>query len=304
MQFGAQFVNYVCTWDDTLACIQSIQDGRWVSLWWSDHFLVPAGRPVWNRESLEGWSVVTAAAAITRDLELGLLVTGNIYRNPALLAKMPVTVDQISLGRYVLGFGAGLFGAEHEAYGIEFPSLKERCDRLEEALDVITALFALEPEQTASYEGKYYTLKDSPMNPPSVRRPRVPILVGGNGEKRTLKTCAKYADICNIDFNNPGGVAVFEHKMQVLDKHCEDLGRDPAEIKRTMLIPIRIADDEAVAKAELERRPWILCGKPSYIVDLIGQYFDAGLEEIMFSGVPTKKESFDRINADVLSAFD
>ena len=84
MQFGAQFVNYVCTWDDTLACIQSIQDGRWDSLWWSDHFLVPAGRPVWNRESLEGWSVVTAAAAITRDLELGLLVTGNIYRNPAL----------------------------------------------------------------------------------------------------------------------------------------------------------------------------------------------------------------------------
>ena len=119
MQFGAQFVNYVCTWDDTLACIQSIQDGRWDSLWWSDHFLVPAGRPVWNRESLEGWSVVTAAAAITRDLELGLLVTGNIYRNPALLAKMAVTVDQISHGRYVLGIGAGWFAAEHEAYGIE-----------------------------------------------------------------------------------------------------------------------------------------------------------------------------------------
>ena len=219
MKFGAQFVNYVCTWDDTLACIQSIQDGRWDSLWWSDHFLVPAGRPIWNRESLEGWSVVTAAAAITRDLELGLLVTGNIYRNPALLAKMAVTVDQISHGRYVLGIGAGWFAAEHEAYGIEFPSLKERCDRLEEALDVITALFALEPEQTASYEGKYYTLKDSPMHPPSVRRPRVPILVGGNGEKRTLKTCAKYADICNIDFNNPGGVDVFKHKMQVLNKH-------------------------------------------------------------------------------------
>ena len=142
------------------------------------------------------------------------------------------------------------------------------------------------------------------MNPPSVRRPRVPILVGGNGEKRTLKTCAKYADICNIDFNNPGGVDVFKHKMQVLNKHCEDLGRDPAEIKRTMLVPMRITDDEAAASAELERRPWILCGKPSYIVDLIGQYIDAGLEEIMFSGVPTKKENFDRINTDVLSAFD
>ena len=304
MRFGAQFVNYVCTWDDTQDAIKAIQDGRWNSLWWSDHFLVPAAQPVWNKESLEGWSVVTAAAAMTHDLELGLLVTGNVYRNPGLLAKMATTVDQISNGRYILGIGAGWFKAEHEAWGIDFPSLKERCDRLEESLDVITALFALEPEQTASYEGKYYTLKNSPMNPPSVRRPRVPILVGGNGEKRTLKTCAKYADICNIDFNNPGGVDVFKHKMNVLNQHCEDLGRDPSEIKRTMLIPMRITDDESTAKAELERRPWILCGSSSYIVDLIGQYFDAGVEEIMFSGVPTNSANFDRINSDVLSAFD
>ena len=304
MRFGAQFVNYVCTWDDTMDAIKTIQDGRWNSLWWSDHFLVPAAPPVWNKESLEGWSVVTAAAAMTHNLDLGLLVTGNVYRNPGLLAKMATTVDQISHGRYILGIGAGWFKAEHEAWGIDFPSLKERCDRLEESLDVITALFALEPEQTASYEGKYYTLKDSPMNPSSVRRPRVPILVGGNGEKRTLKTCAKYADICNIDFNNPGGVDVFKHKMNVLNKHCEDLGRDPSEIKRTMLIPMRITDDETTATAELERRPWILCGSPSYIVDLIGQYFDAGVEEIMFSGVPTKSANFDRINSDVLSAFD
>ena len=97
---------------------------------------------------------------------------------------------------------------------------------------------------------------------------------------------------------------MFKHKMNVLNQHCEDLGRDPSEIKRTMLIPMRITDDEATAKAELERRPWILCGAPSYIVDLIGQYFDAGVEEIMFSGIPTKKANFDRINSDVLSAFD
>ncbi|MEM7019719.1 MAG: TIGR03560 family F420-dependent LLM class oxidoreductase [Pseudomonadota bacterium] len=304
MQFGAQFVNYVCTWDDTLAAINTVQNGRWNSLWWSDHFLVPAAKPVWNKESLEGWSVVTAAAAITKELELGLLVTGNLYRNPALLTKMAVTVDQISHGRYILGIGAGWFEAEHAAYGIDFPGLKERCDRLEEALEVITRLLALAPEETANYEGTYYSLKDSPMNPPSVRQPRLPILVGGNGEKRTLKTCAKYADICNIDFNNPGGVDVFKHKMDVLNQHCEDLGRDPAEIKRTMLIPMRIEDDEARAKKELERRPWILCGKPSYIIDLIGQYIDAGVEEMMFSGVPTKAANFERIDSDVLSAFD
>ena len=187
-------------------------------------------------ESLEGWSVVTAAAAITKDLELGLLVTGNVYRNPALLAKMAITVDQISHGRYILGIGAGWYQAEHEAYGIEFPGLKERCDRLEESLEVIKALFTLEPEETTSYEGKYYSLKDSPMNPPSVRKPHLPILVGGNGEKRTLKTCAKYADVCNIDFNHPGGPDVFKHKMEVLERHCDDIGRDPGELSTARTI--------------------------------------------------------------------
>lgn len=303
MQFGAQLVNYQCTWDDTLDTVKTIQKGSWNSLWWSDHFLVPAGPEHMLKESLEGWSLITAAAAITEDLELGLLVTGNVYRNPALLAKMAATVDHISHGRYILGIGAGWYKAEHEAYGIEFPGLKERCDRLEESLDVIKLLFGLAPGATASYQGKYYSLKDSPLNPPCAQKPHLPILVGGNGEKRTLKTCAKYADICNIDFNNPGGPDVFKHKIDVLEQHCADIGRDPSEIKRTMLIPMRIEDDESKAKAELERRPWILCGTPSYIIDLIGQYIDAGVQEMMFSGVPTRAKYFERIDSDILSAF-
>lgn len=303
MQFGAQLVNYLCTWDATLETIKTIQAGRWHSLWWSDHFLVPAGPEHMNKESLEGWSVVTAAAAITEDLQLGLLVTGNVYRNPALLAKMAATVDHISHGRYTLGIGAGWYKAEHEAYGIEFPGLKERCDRLEEALAVIKALFNAGGE-TVNYQGKYYSLKDSPLNPPCAQTPHLPILVGGNGEKRTLKTCAKYADICNIDFNNPGGPDVFKHKIEVLEQHCADIDRDPNEIKRTMLIPMHLVDDQSKAKGELERRPWILCGTPSYVIDLIGQYIDAGVQEMMFSGVPTKAANFERINSDVLSAFD
>ena len=304
MQFGAQLVNYLCTWDDTLETIRTIQSGSWNSLWWSDHFLVPAGPEHALKESLEGWSLITAAATITEDLELGLLVTGNVYRNPALLAKMAVTVDHISHGRYILGIGAGWYKAEHEAYGIPFPGLKERCDRLEEALEVIHKLFALAPGETADYQGNYYSLKESPLNPPCVRSPHLPILVGGNGEKRTLKTCARYADVCNIDFNNPGGPDVFKHKMQVLEQHCADIGRDPAEIKRTMLIPMRIEADDQRAKAELSRRPWILCGTPGYIIDLISQYIDAGAEEIMFSGVPTRARNFEKINSEILSAFD
>ena len=303
MKFGAQLVNYQCTWDDTLETVKSIQNGRWNSLWWSDHFLVPAATEYQRKESLEGWSLITAAAAITTDLELGLLVTGNLYRNPGLLAKMAITIDHISHGRYTLGLGAGWYKAEHDAWGIEFPSLKERCDRLEESLEVITRLFALAPGEVANYEGKYYNLTDSPMNPPCAQRPHLPILVGGNGEKRTLKTCAKYADVCNIDFNNPGGPDVFKHKIEVLEQHCADIGRDPGEIRRTMLIPLRITDDEAVKERELARRPWILCGTPSYIIDLIGQYIDAGVEEMMFSSVPTRAKNFERINGDILSAF-
>ncbi len=304
MQFGAQLVNYLCTWDDTLATIKVVEDGRWHSLWWSDHFLVPAvGSGTENRESLEGWSLITAAAAITDRLKLGLLVTGNTYRNPALLAKMAATVDHISHGRYILGIGAAWYTQEHAAYGWTFPGLKERCDRLEEALEVIKLLFNA-GDDTVDYQGKYYNLDKAPLSPPCAQTPHLPILVGGNGEKRTLKTCAKYDDICNIDFNNPGGPDVFKHKINVLQRHCEDIGRDPAEIKKTMLIPMRLVDDDKQAQELRRQRPWALTGSPSYCIDLLGQYIDAGAEEIMFSSVPTRASYFARIDSDVLSAFD
>lgn len=305
MQFGAQLVNYLCTWDATLETINTIEDGRWNSLWWSDHFLVPApGSGVENREALEGWSLVTAAAAITNRVQLGLLVTGNTYRNPGLLAKMASTVDQISHGRYILGLGAAWYKQEHEAYGWTFPGLKERCDRLEEALDVIKALFNA-GAGTVDYDGSYYSLHDAPLSPACAQSPHLPILVGGNGEKRTLKTCARYADICNIDFNNPGGPDVFKHKISVLEQHCADIDRDPAEIKKTVLIPMRLIDDEKKAEQTRQQRgDWVLFGPPNYCIDLIGQYIDAGAEEVMFSSVPTRAEYFQRIDEDVLSAFD
>ena len=305
MQFGAQLVNYFCEWDDTSATIQTVQNGRWHSLWWSDHFLPPVGRrDLEGGGALEGWSLLTAAAALTERLKLGLLVSGNTYRNPALLAKMCATIDQISHGRLILGIGSAWFKREHEAYGWRFPPLRERCDRLEEALDVIKLLFTEGNGGFADYHGKYYQLDHAPLSPACYQKPHLPILVGGNGEKRTLRTCAKYADICNIDFNNPGGADVFKHKIKVLERHCEALGRDPAEIKKTVVLPIRLEDDEAKAEQLRERRGgWLLYGPPSYVIDVIGGYVDAGCEEMMFSTVPTKPEHFERLDADVLSAF-
>ena len=305
MDFGAQLVNYFTTWDDTRATIEAVNNGRWHSLWWSDHFLPPVpGAELENREALEGWSLVTAAAAITTRLKLGLLVSGNTYRNPGLIAKMSATVDQISGGRYILGLGAAWFKREHEAYGWTFPGLKERCDRLEEALEVIKRLFTA-GEGKVGYQGRYYSLDSAPLSPACAQTPHLPILVGGNGEKRTLKTCAKYADICNIDFNNPGGADVFARKIEVLSRHCEDIGRDPAEIRKTVLIPMRIEDDEKrAAELRAQRGEWVLYGPPSFCIDRIGEYVDAGADEVMFSAVPTKPHHFERIDADVLSAFD
>ena len=316
MQFGAQLVNYFCTWDDTTATMLAVQKGRWHSLWWSDHFLPPVGRrDLEGGGALEGWSLLTAAAALTTPkrrggskyaaLRLGLLVSGNTYRNPALLAKMAATLDQMSHGRLILGIGSAWFKREHEAYGWRFPPLKERCDRLDEALAVIKLLFTEGDGGFADYQGKYYRLDHAPLSPPCHQKPHLPILVGGNGEKRTLKTCAKYADICNIDFNNPGGVDVFKHKLDVLKRHCDAIGRDADEIKKTLLIPLRLEDDEAKARQLREQRGgWVLYGPPAYVIDMIGGYVDAGCEEMMFSAVPTKPEHFERIDADVLSAFD
>ena len=303
MKFGAQLVNYFTTWEDTLPTIKAVEAGRFNSLWWSDHFLPPVGREdLEHNGALEGWSLITAAAAITNRVELGLLVTGNTYRNPGLLAKMATTVDEISGGRYILGIGAAWFKREHECYGWTFPDLKERCDRLEEACELIRLMFT--SEGAVDYTGEYYQLVRAPLAPACTTKPHTPILVGGNGEKRTLKTCAKYADVCNIDFNNPGSPEIFRHKINVLEQHCEDLGRDPAEIRKTVLIPMHITDDEKRAEKLRRPRPWTLTGSASYICDLIQQYIDQGAEEVMFSGVPTRASYFERINEEILAQFD
>ena len=142
------------------------------------------------------------------------------------------------------------------------------------------------------------------MSPACIQKPHVPIMVGGNGEKRTLRTLARFGDICNIDFNLPGSPEIFKHKLEVVKRHCEDIGRNPAEIKKTMLIPLRIENDEKKA-AELRkgRGEWVLFGSTSFIIDRIQQYIDAGAEEIMFGGVPSKPKLFEIIDEEILSAF-
>jgi F420-dependent oxidoreductase-like protein len=303
MKFGVQLANYATTWEDTLSTIKVIESGPWHSLWFSDHFLLPLpGANLDHLPALESWSMITATSAVTNRVKLGVLVTGNTYRNPALLAKMAATVDQISNGRLILGIGASWYKREHDAFGWEFPGVRERCDRLEEAVELIKILFTA--EGPVDYNGRYYKLNQAYFSPACTQKPHVPIMVGGNGEKRTLRTLAKFGDICNIDFNNPGSPELFKHKIEVLERHCEDIGRDPAKIKKTMLIPLRLARDEKeAAQIRKTRGEWVLYGTPSFIIDRIQQYIDAGVEEIMFGSIPMKPELFEQINDEILSAF-
>ena len=157
---------------------------------------------------------------------------------------MAGTVDHISHGRFVLGIGAAWFHREHVAYGWTFPSMKERQDRLEEAARMLRRLF--HDEAPVTHEGAYYALDDAPLSPGSYDEP-IPILVGGTGERRTLRTLARYGDIMNLDgwAGAPMSREYFHHKVGVLNRHCEDAGRDPGEIKHTVLMPTMVTDDKA-----------------------------------------------------------
>ena len=191
--------------------------------WTFDHFY-----PIYSDSTgpcLEGWITLTALAQATRRLRLGTLVTGIHYRHPAVLANMVATLDIISGGRVELGIGAGWNEEESGAYGIELGSPKERSDRFEEACEVLTGL--LSPQETTTFKGTYYQLTDARCNPKPVQQPHPPICIGGSGEKRTLRTTARFAQHWNFVGGTPDQ---FRHARDVLYQHCADIGRDPSEI--------------------------------------------------------------------------
>jgi len=208
------------------------------SVWVMDH-LYQIG-VVGPREDpmLEAYTLLGALAARTQQVALGTMVTGVTYRNPALLAKIVTTLDIISSGRAILGIGAAWNDDEHAGYGFDFPSAGERLDRLEEALQINRAMFS---EPAPSFQGRHYRIHEVLNNPKPIRG-RIPVLIGGGGEKRTLRLVAQYGDACNLF----GDAAAVRHKLDVLERHCADVGRDPAEITKTALAtvqdPVKAAD--------------------------------------------------------------
>ena len=228
---------------------------------------------------LEAYTTLGAIAARTRKLMLGTMVSGVTYRNPAMLAKIVTTLDVISRGRAVLGIGAAWNESEHAGYGFEFPPIGRREDRLEEALAICKAMFT---KERPSFQGANYRIERA-LNSPRPIRPGGPmILVGGGGEQRTLRVAARYADITNWF----GSFEDSTHKLTVLDRHCEAINRDPAEILRTATLSIVIAESERDKAAVLEQIPagvrgMAMAATLDEAADVVRRYLDAGFGGII-----------------------
>jgi F420-dependent oxidoreductase-like protein len=242
------------------------------SAWTFDHFY-----PIfsdWKGPCMEAWVTTTGLAQATKRIRVGVMVTGNVYRHPAVLANMAASLDIVSDGRLEFGFGAGWNQQECDAYGIDLPPLKERFDRFDEALEVINGL--LTQEQT-TFDGRYYKLTEARCEPKPVQRPRPPLVIGGGGERRTLRAVARWADHWNFP---GGGVEVFNAKREVLAKHCADVGRDMSEITTSTHLrydgsSIQAVVDEAGALAEAGLDLGVVYLPPPHTPDVLQPLADA-----------------------------
>ena len=252
------------------------------SIWLYDHFHTV---PVPTQEfTFECWTSTAALARDTSRVRIGQMVTCNSYRNPALLAKMASTVDALSHGRLDFGIGAGWFEEEYVAYGYTYPSTRERLERLGEAVQIILAMLT---QEEARFEGTYHQVRGAINQPKGVQDPHIPLLIGGEGEKVTLRLVAQYADACNIG----GDIPNIKHKLAVLKQHCEQIGRDYESIRRTTLIDdCVIAETEAGVLAKLtpeqrdnleELRDGWLIGTPGQIRERLAEYEEAGIQELI-----------------------
>src|SRR5438552_5494335 len=253
------------------------EDG-YESIWMVDHFhTVPTPS---QEVTFETWMSLAALARDTRRVRIGQIVTCNGYRHPALLAKMASTFDVLSHGRLNFGIGAGWYEHEYRAYGYPYPDGPQRLRMLREALQVILAMWT---QEEATFEGTYYQARGAINQPKGVQKPHIPILIGGGGEKVTLKLVAQYGDACNVS----GDLKTLEHKLAVLRQHCESVGRDYESIYRTTSAFCSIADsdDEALALVPEVFKPEIrdtsLVGSPATIRQRITAMETLGVQEII-----------------------
>jgi len=260
-------------YDQVLALAQHVERTGWDGIWFADHFMPNAEDT--STPWPEAWITLAALGAQVPRLRIGTLVSGNTYRHPAVLAKMAATLDHITNGRVVLGLGSGWQENEHHQYGIPFYTVGERLQRLDEACTVIKSLFT---ETTSNFEGQFYQLQNATLEPKPVQNP-LPLLIGGGGEKVTLKLTARHAD----EWNVWGDPSILKQKMAILDAHCADLGRNPAAIKRTAVALLFMSDDQSYLQkmrdAKLQQPH--LIGTVEEIRALVAEYEAIGVDELI-----------------------
>ena len=287
------------SWNDTLELAKHAEALGFHGVWYADHFMP-------NQEDTSGptsecWTTLAALAAAVPRVRIGALVTGNTYRHPAVLAKMAANVDNISGGRCVLGLGAGWQENEHKAYGIGFHTLGGRMNRFEEACQVVTGLLS---NEKTDFAGKHYTLTDAPLAPKPIQRP-LPLLIGGGGEQRTLRIAAKYAN----EWNVWGTPEVLAHKGAILDRYCEEIGRDPKSIWRSTQGMLVLTDDAVMLeRMRMTGRP-IIGGDGAAVRGIMEQYAESGVDEVIIPdfnlgrSADDKKAALDRFASEVMTHF-
>lgn len=264
----------------------------WLSV--MDHMMqIPVHGPP-DEPFMEGWTTLSALAAVTSKIRLATLVSSTSYRNPALLAKMAATVDVISKGRLTLGIGAGWFEDEYQQYNWEFlPKPADRIHRLEDAIKLIKAMWM---EERGDYRGRFYSVKEAILQPKPIQKPHPPILVGGAGEQLTLRVVARHGNACNL-IGSPQEV---RHKFDVLEQHCENEDRNYKDIEKTALLNVLVARDESKLSARMAQLDagTHFRGHPLTIpqaADLFGQYQQAGVQLLIISIYRNDEDSLQAI---------
>jgi F420-dependent oxidoreductase-like protein len=296
VRFGLQTPQQHGSWQEMVAVWQELDTLGFESAWVFDHLLPIFSDP--TGPCLEGWTTLAALAMVTHHVRIGVMVTGNTYRHPAVLAKMATTLDIISQGRLILGMGAGWFALEHETFGIPFPPVKERLQRLDETLTVIGRLWR---EDCVTFDGQYYQLREARLNPRPLQQPHPPLLVGASGEQVALRIVAQHADIWNA-FGSP---EVFRHKIAKLAEHCRTIGRDPETIEKSVLLQMTLTDDAEAKRRARENESWgMLAGNSAEIREQIEHYVAVGVTHLVISlAAPYDLTTLRRFATEVIPAF-
>jgi F420-dependent oxidoreductase-like protein len=306
IRFGVQTGQQFAAWPEIVRIWQRAESLGYDTAWTYDHFVAVMMDPF--DPCLEAYSCLAALAVHTRTIRIGALVTGNTYRHPAVLAKMATTVDVISNGRLEFGIGAGWYQPEHEMFGLRFGTARERCERLDEALSVIRALWA---DPQATFEGRHYQVCAAIAEPKPVQRPHPPITVAGAGERRLLPVVARHADA----WSSFGSSDVYRRKIEVLRRYCDAEGRDCDAIEKGILVPTAITDDLSSAApliqgyamyqglSEEEARRWMLLGTVDDVCRQIDAFIAAGVGHFVVTLSPYNFDVFERFALEVIPRY-